>query len=129
MNKTLADLCLSREELADFKRPRLRSATREAVMANAPHDDNGALMCGFCTLPIHGTLHLNHKERWADIRKQAMNDPLLLALSRMDRRAALSELFNDPQNLEPVHPRCNDRHTRRIENQRHADYFNEEKKR
>lgn len=129
MKISLADLYLTPEERADFRRPALQNKIRKIVVDRAPRDESGSLICGICEQAIRDTFHLNHKERWADIRHQALNDPEVITLPRHQRRNVLKYLYNDPENLEPVHPRCNDRHTHRLDKQVYAEHVKREKTR
>lgn len=129
MPTSLAHLVLTAKELHDFVRPAWRKNVRDDVMRRAEHTSHGTSCCSMCGEPLGSQVDINHKVPWADIRAAALNDSYLVALSRRERKAALSELYNDPHNLEPTHPQCNQRHARRIAQQRHHDKLHQERTR
>lgn len=126
---SLAQLVLSKDELRDFKRPRFVHGVKQAVMEAAAYNERGQRVCAICHQGVVHGGNINHKVRWADIREQALNDPMLVSLTRRERKDALSELYNDVSNLELTHPRCNDRHSHRIDSQRFHEQLTKERMR
>lgn len=129
MKLSLAHLVLSSEELGDFKRPKFTREVKAEITSSAERNAKGRIICSLCGEVAHKDFNINHKIPWADIRHQALNDPELLTLPRAERKRALSDLFNQPDNLEITHPRCNQRHAHRLANERHTQRLNAEKTR
>lgn len=89
------------------KRPSFKKSTRRLVEDRARKAD-GCVECAHCAQPIteFEQVTLNHRNQWSSIKSRLVRDPLFLAMDTEQQWQKLCMLYNDVNNLEPLHVAC-----------------------